>query len=159
RTGQPMIRQDDPQHRRLRGMVSRDFTARRMELLRPAVQRVVDSLVDDLVAAGEGCDFVSAFAFPLPSTVICLLLGVPNTDHAFFQQRTLTLVDWRTTPEGVQEANRELTEYMVSLVDAKDAKDAEPGDDLISRLVVEQHRAGEISKRAIADLARMMLVA
>jgi cytochrome P450 len=153
---QLMIRDDDPQHGRLRRMLNRDFMARRIELLRPSVQRLVDGLVDDLVAAGEPADLVTTFAIPLPSMVICLLLGIPYADHDFFQQRTLRVADRRTSEEGVRAANQELTEYMVRLVAAKDAA---PGDDLVSRLVVEQYRRGAISQREIADLARMILVA
>ncbi|MFC0434897.1 cytochrome P450 [Kutzneria buriramensis] len=153
---QLMIRDDDPQHGRLRRMLNKDFMARRMELLRPSVQRLVDGLVDDLIAGGEPGDLVKTFAIPLPSMVICLLLGVPYEDHGFFQQRTLRVADRRTSEEGVKAANQELSEYMMRLVAAKDA---EPGDDLVSRLVVEQYRNGAITQQEIADLARMILVA
>ena len=79
-----MLSVDPPDHSRLRRLVSAAFTPRRVEALRPHVQAMVDDLLDAIVAAGPDAtvDLVSAFAFPLPFTVICELLGVPEPDRA-----------------------------------------------------------------------------
>ena len=85
----PLIfpRLDDPEHNRLRRMMTRDFTFRRAETMRPQIQELVDGFLDDMIAAGPPADLVRAFALPVPSLVICLLLGVPYDDHEFFQRQ------------------------------------------------------------------------
>ena len=79
-----MLSVDPPDHSRLRRLVSAAFTPRRVEALRPRVQAIVDDLLDAIAAAGPDAriDLVGAFAFPLPFTVICELLGVPEPDRA-----------------------------------------------------------------------------
>src|SRR5271169_5565545 len=79
-----MLSVDPPDHTRLRRLVSGAFTPRRIEGLRPRVQTIVDDLLDDLAALGPDgpVDLVGAFAFPLPFTVICELLGVPGSERA-----------------------------------------------------------------------------
>ena len=70
-----------------------------MEALRPAVQKIVDDLIDDMLAGPSPVDLVEAFALPLPSLVICELLGVPYDDHEFFQDNTRSMVRTTATPE------------------------------------------------------------
>src|SRR5262245_27049228 len=79
-------RMDDPEHQRLRRMLTRDFTFRRAEEMRPQIQEMVDGFLDEMIAAGPPSDLVSRFALPVPSLVICLMLGVPYEDHGFFQR-------------------------------------------------------------------------
>ena len=78
---------DDPEHARLRRMVTGTFTIRRVEALRPSIQRIVDERIDALLAGPRPVDLVQAFALPVPSLVICRMLGVPYADHDFFQRR------------------------------------------------------------------------
>ena len=77
---------DDPEHARLRRMVAGTFTVRRIEALRPAHPQIVDDLISDLLAGPRPADLVSRFALPVPSLVICHLLGIPYADHDFFQR-------------------------------------------------------------------------
>lgn len=93
------IMPDDPEHARLRRMVTAPFAVKRVEALRPVVQGIVDGLVDELLAGPRPVDLVEAFALPIPSLVICELLGVPYGDHAFFQENTKTMVHRDATPE------------------------------------------------------------
>ena len=79
---------DDPEHNRLRRMMTRDFTFRRAEAMRPRIQEMVDGFIDDMIDAGPPADLVRAFALPVPSLVISLLLGVPYKDHEFFQHHS-----------------------------------------------------------------------
>ena len=78
-TSAPVIfaRVDDPEHNRLRRMMTRDFTFKRAETMRPQIQELVDGFLEDMVASGPPVDLVRAFALPVPSLVISLLLGVP----------------------------------------------------------------------------------
>ena len=78
---------DDPEHNRLRRMMTRDFTFRRAEAMRPQIQDLVDGFLDDMIASGPPADLVRDFALPVPSLVISLLLGVPYEDHEFFQRK------------------------------------------------------------------------
>jgi cytochrome P450 len=82
------ISMDDPEHAAQRRMVTAAFSIRRVEALRPAIQRIVDAQLDAMLAGPKPADLVQAFALPVPSLVICDLLGVPYTDHEFFQSHS-----------------------------------------------------------------------
>jgi cytochrome P450 len=75
---------DDPEHNRLRRMMTRDFTLRRVDAMRPQIQELVDRFLDTMTGNGPPADLVRDFALPVPSLVISLLLGVPYGDHEFF---------------------------------------------------------------------------
>ena len=154
--GISFISMDDPEHARLRRMVTGAFTVRRIEEMRPGIQRIVDTLVDEMLAGPSPADLVTAFALPVPSLVICQLLGVPYADHEFFQQASRTLVN-RDTPAEVGLATRdELTSYLDRLIGRKLA---DPGDDLLSRVAAERVAAGQLSQRELADMGLLLLVA
>src|SRR4030088_1190558 len=108
--GFSFISMDDPDHARLRRMVTGAFTIRRIEELRPAIQRIVDQRIAALLTGPRPVDLVEAFALPVPSLVICQLLGVPYADHDFFQQRTRVLVIRDQAVERVIAAEDELTQ-------------------------------------------------
>src|ERR1700680_2194271 len=78
-----MLQQDPPDHTRLRGLVVKAFTARRVEDMRPRIQQIGDRMLDRVTAQGH-MDLIADFAFPLPVTVICDMLGIPEKDHAIF---------------------------------------------------------------------------
>ena len=99
------ILMDDPEHARLRRTVTAPFSVKRVEALRPAIQQIVDGLIDDLLAGPEPADLVEAFALVLPSLVICKLLGVPYTDHGFFQENTKVFIQRDVTPQQAAEAD------------------------------------------------------
>ncbi|MFI9386594.1 cytochrome P450 [Kutzneria sp. NPDC052558] len=151
-----LIMMDDPEHGMQRRMLSKSFTFKAVEALRPMVRRIVDELIDDLLAGSNPTDLVAAFALPLPSRVICELLGVPYDGHAFFQDCSQKLFSQSCTVEETLEAHVALREYLLKLVDAKDD---EPGDDLISMLVIEQLRDGALTRTEVAELGLLMLVA
>jgi cytochrome P450 len=150
------IGMDDPDHARLRRMVTGTFAIRRVDALRPSIQRIVDEHIDALLAGPRPVDLVQAFALPVPSLVICHLLGVPYADHDFFQRRARVLVSRDATVERVRAAHDELTEYLEGVITDKLA---EPGDDLLSRLAVEHVATGELSRREAALTAVLLLIA
>ncbi|MEU9112894.1 cytochrome P450 [Streptomyces sp. NPDC048483] len=151
------IRMDPPEHTRLRRMVTREFMVKRVEALRPEIQRITDELCDAMERrAGEDVDLIEALALPVPSLVISLLLGVPYDDHDVFQRLTGTLLS-RTVPDDEREAARvELRDYLDQLVTGKEA---DPGDDILGRLIVEQQRTGEITHDEVAAFAALLLIA
>ena len=136
-------RTDDPEHNRLRRMMTRDFTFRRAETTRPQIQELVDGFIDDMIAAGPPADLVRAFALPVPSLVISLLLGVPYEDHEFFQQNSTKGLDSRSTDEEKAAAIGAMFDYMWELAALKER---EPGDDLMSRLMTDYVATGELSR-------------
>jgi cytochrome P450 len=150
------LRMDPPRHDVLRRMVTRDFMVKRIEALRPPIQELVDRLIDDMLAGDTPTDLVHALADPMPSTVICWLLGVPLEDQGFFQERSTYLFRRGVSDDVRNEKIIELSDYLYDLVDRKNA---DPGDDIISRLVVEQMRPGRLDRRGVQGMAFLMLVA
>ena len=147
---------DDPDHARLRRMVTAPFTVRRIEAMRPAVQRIVDELLDDLLAGPKPVDLVQAYALPVPSLVICELLGVPYEDHNFFQENSRVLVKRDASPEKSVAAQSRLVDYLDDLIGRKLA---EPADDLLSDLAAQRVRTGELTRRDAAAMGMLLLVA
>ncbi|WP_189821381.1 cytochrome P450 [Streptomyces finlayi] len=116
---------DDPEHNAQRRKLIPGFTLKRTAGLRPAIQATVDRLLDDMVAQGSNsADLVSAFALPVPSIVICALLGVPYEDHDFFEEASRRLLRGPGR-EDVEAARDALDAYLNALVDRKQA--SEPG--------------------------------
>jgi cytochrome P450 len=150
------VSMDDPEHARFRKMLIPYFTARHTESLRPMVTEVVGELLDRMAAGPRPVDLVEAFALPLPSMVICRMLGVPYIDHAFFHHITATQLSNRTPSDVAEAAGIELIEYLHHLVRAKIT---DPGDDLISRLVLQRLRTGELDEDQLVGMINVLLVA
>ncbi len=153
---QSFLRLDAPEHDRLRRMVTRDFTVKRVNQERPFIQGVVDRLVGAMRAGPEPTDFVEAFALPLPTEVITHLLGVPYADHAVFHRATRIQFGSTSTPDEVRASLAELTVYLDDLVGRKQA---EPQDDILSRLVTEQLEPGHINRKTLIQITRLLLSA
>ncbi|MEU9339956.1 cytochrome P450 [Streptomyces sp. NPDC048278] len=149
------IAMDDPEHATHRRMLTSRFAIRRVEAMRPAVQRIVDGLIDDMLAGPNPTDLVEALALPLPSLVICELLGVPYGDHGLFQECSKGIISRTATPEERTAAHGELSGYLDELMGRKLA---EPGDDLLSTLA-ERVRAGELTRQEAAEMGKLMLIA
>ena len=153
--GLSFITMDDPEHARLRRMVTAQFAIKRVEALRPAVQKIVDGLLDELLAGPRPVDLVEAFALPVPSLVICALLGVPYADHGFFQDNSKVLIKRSVTPEQRAAARGRLLEYLDRLLDEKIRA---PKDDLLSELA-GRVTAGEMTRREAVLMGVLMLIA
>ncbi|XVV00539.1 cytochrome P450 [Actinosynnema sp. CA-248983] len=125
------VRMDPPEHDVYRKLLAPDFTMRKARALRPWIQGIVDSALDDLADSGQPADLVKLLALPVPSTVVCGILGVPNSDHEFFQSRAAVLLHRGSTREDLRNAVMELRGYMVGLL--KD-KRQNPGDDVLTKL-------------------------
>ena len=147
---------DDPEHNRLRRMMTREFTFRRADATRPQIQELVDGFLDDMIAGGPPADLVRDFALPVPSLVISLLLGVPYEDHEFFQQNSTRGLDSGSTDEEKSTAIGAIFGYVFELVARKER---EPGDDLISRLITDYVATGALSRETAAMNAVIMLQA
>ncbi|AWS44016.1 cytochrome P450 [Streptosporangium sp. 'caverna'] len=149
------ILMDDPEHARLRRMVTAPFAIKRVEALRPAVQKITDDLIDTMLAGPKPVDLVEAFALPVPSLVICALLGVPYADHDFFQENSKTIIKRSATPEQRSAALGRLAGYLNDLLDEKLVN---PGDDMLSQLT-ERIKTGELSREGAAQMGVLLLIA
>jgi cytochrome P450 len=147
---------DSPEHAVQKRMLARDFTVRRLEEMRPAIQARVDSLIDNMLAKGPPAEIWEDLAFPVPTMVICELLGVPYQDRDYFAERSYVCTSHEVTAEEATLAGRELYDYLEQLVESKDKN---PQNDLVSRLVVEQMRHGHLSRKDTIELARFILIA
>ncbi|MEV6350837.1 cytochrome P450 [Actinoplanes sp. NPDC051851] len=146
---------DGPEHSRLRRMMSVAFTVKRVEALRPAIQRIVDDLIDRMLAGSPPCDLVAAFALPVPSLVICEMLGVPYADHEFFQRHSAVILNHDSTAQDAGRAMGELVAYLEAIVDRKLT---EPGEDVLSDMAARIH-AGEMTRRQAARMGTTLLQA
>ena len=147
---------DDPEHHRLRRMMTGVFTFRRTDAMRPRIQAIVDEHLDSMIAKGPPADLVRDFAVPVPSLVIALLLGVPPEDLELFQRHTAVGMDTKSSEEQKAQAFGAMYNYIQDLVVHKED---EPGDDLISRLVTDYVRTGQLNRATTAMTAVIMMQA
>ena len=145
------IRMDDPEHARLRRMVTKDFLVKRIEELRPGIQDIVDRAVDRMTEGRSSADLVADFALPIPSLVICLMLGVPYEDHELFQSLSRTLLDNCTTRPEAERAHAQLMGYLAELAEHKRRH---PADDILSRLAARD----DLTDQETASLGFLLLV-
>lgn len=151
----PMINNHDGEdHRRLRGLVSKAFTPRMINELRPFVRAQAERMAEEMTS-GDVCEFIESFADPLPLAVMCELLGVPSEDYDTFRLWTndiglvFSMVHGGDIVTRVEEAVVGLNGYVTSLIEEK-AKN--PGDDLISTLVTAQRNEGQVSDDELRNL-------
>jgi cytochrome P450 len=155
-----MLRLDPPDHTRIRSLVSRAFTPRAVQRLRPRIETIVKELLDDVHGAGE-LDLIEDLGYPLPVTVIAEMLGIPTEDRAQFKYwsdeiaRGLgfgPLEDERRS----QVASRQLESYLGEVVEKRRV---EPRDDLISGMVQAEEAEDKLSTQEIYSTCLLLLVA
>ncbi|MBL1091001.1 MULTISPECIES: cytochrome P450 [Streptomyces] len=151
----PLIGVDDPEHNTQRRMLIPSFSVKRTAALRPEIQRIVDELIDRMLAQGPPAELVSAFALPVPSMVICSLLGVPYADHEFFEEESRRILRGRSAEEA-EDARAKLEEYFAGLIADKEKR---PGDGLLDELIEDRLRAGALEHDELVRLAMILLVA
>jgi cytochrome P450 len=152
-----MLSADPPDHSRLRKLVTKAFTARRIEALRPRVQEISDTLLAKMVEnAGNGpMDLLDEYAFPLPITVICELIGVPDDQRDEFRAWTNTALSTGPRDEA-QAASMAMTQYLIGLVEDKRA---EPTDDLLSALLRASEDDDQLSPDEVLAMLFLLMVA
>jgi cytochrome P450 len=155
---------DPPDHTRLRKLVSRSFTPKYVEELRPRVQQIADDLLHGIEArmAAEGTrvfDVVDAYAFPLPLTVIAEMLGIPEEMRDRFRDWSNAAVEFNPAQMGDLEINQQLyafVEYMRWLIAEKRER---PGDDLVSLLVQVEEEGDRLSEEELLAMIFLLIVA
>jgi cytochrome P450 len=147
-----MLTQDPPDHTRLRGLVVKAFTARRVEDMRPRIQAIVDDSIDRVEKDGR-MDLIDDFAFRLPVIVICDMLGIPEADREIFFQRERTggrLLDPvplnRAEIDEANEGHQRSLDYFQRLFELRRR---EPGDDLTTQLVQAEEDGSKLSNEEL----------
>ena len=146
---------DAEEHTRFRRMLSKPFTFKRVEGLRPAIQQITDEHIDAMLAGPQPGDIVTALALPVPSLVISQLLGVPYEDAEMFQHHANIGLARYATGEDTVKGAVNLNKYLAELVEAKMEN---PAEDAVSDLA-ERVKAGELSVKEAAQLGTGLLIA
>ncbi|SFT66698.1 Cytochrome P450 [Actinopolyspora lacussalsi subsp. righensis] len=154
-----MLNMDPPDHTRLRKLVVKAFTARRVEALRPRIEQITGELLDEMAAtehAGDaGIDLLDEFAFPLPIRVICELLGIPEDRRDEFREWSNTVVSGQD-PQAAERAAAAMAEYLFELVAEKRRN---PMDDLLTALIEASDDADRLSGEELIAMVFLLLVA
>ncbi|GAA3123289.1 cytochrome P450 [Planomonospora alba] len=155
-----MFTSDDPDHKRLKDLVARAFTPRRIEAMRPAVEAIVTDLLDGLAAReaeapGRPVDLRSAFSFPVPTRVICDLFGVPAEQRPKMLSVMDSVLDTSSSPERAAQIRDDMFAAMHALIAAKRA---EPGDDMTSVLLSTREEDGDrLSEEELVSTLILMI--
>ncbi|MGK5552539.1 cytochrome P450 family protein [Actinomadura kijaniata] len=147
---------DGDDHRRLRGLIGKAFTPARVKALQPRIQQIVDALLDDVTAAGDGVDLVPTFTEALPVSVICELFGVPAEERPDVRRWTAALLAHTTSPEEAFATQNALQGYLHELTERKRR---EPGDDLTSGLVQARDEGDRLTTDELVGVLWLMLIA
>src|SRR5690349_4514158 len=156
-----MLNSDPPDHGRLRRLVNKAFTVRQVEGLRPRITAITTRLLDDMAdqwaqRVQPEVDLLASFAFPLPITVICELLGVPPTDREDFRAWSATIVSDTPSPDVFHAHATAMARYLMALLAAKRQQ---PGDDLLSALLAARDDEDRLSENELVSMAFLLLVA
>ena len=155
---QTFITMDPPEHGQYRRTLTKEFMAKRMQELRPLVQRSLDQLLDDMANQGGPADFIAAVALPLPSLVISLMLGVPYADHDKLQKWSGDRMDLSIAPEALTQSAKSMNEYIDALLREKE-RDPGDGSDLLSRMAIEWINPGKLSHADAVQMATLLYLA
>lgn len=153
-----MLNKDGEDHRRLRRLVTKAFTPRMVEQLRPRIQEIADELIDAVEARGE-MELVDQFAFPLPITVIAELLGIPVGDRDRFRRWTNAIVTPALTPEDVAQFGEAINEFVAYLRELFERRATTPGADLISALLQVEEGGDTLSEEELFSMVVLLIIA
>jgi cytochrome P450 len=162
--GLSMLDRDPPDHTRLRGLVSKAFTPRVVEGLRPRIQEIVDGLIARAEAAGS-MDLIEEFAYPIPVNVICEMMGVPVQDHERFKGWSLDIARgldsiWlppdSEIPRRSAAARHAISDYFRELIAQRRAS---PRGDLLSALIAAEEAGDKLNEEELLATCILILIA
>jgi cytochrome P450 len=149
---------DGDDHRRLRRLVSKAFTPKMVEQLRPRIQEIADELLDELPPSGEA-DLVDAFAFPLPIIVIAELLGIPPEDRDRFRVWSNTFVSPALGDDALGLFLEHTREFLTYLTELFERRRADPADDLVSALLQAEEQGDSLRENELFSMMILLIVA
>jgi cytochrome P450 len=150
-----MLNSDPPDHERLRRLVNKAFTPRRVEQLRPRIAAITAELLDEMSTQRE-VDLLVSFAFPLPITVICELVGIPVADRDDFRKWSASIISNTVSVEIFQADATAMVHYFMALLAAKRQ---EPADDLLSALILARDEGDRLDENELLSMMFLLLVA
>ncbi|GAA2880530.1 cytochrome P450 [Nonomuraea rubra] len=150
-----IVAMDPPEHSQHRRMITNEFTVKRVKQMRPEIQRITDRSIDEMLAGPRPADLVEALSLPVPSLVICELLGVPYADRGRFQGRTKIILSRNSTSEQRRDTALWLRQYINGLVVGKET---EPGEDLLSRLIDKYRDIDAYDRETLTGIGLLLLV-
>ncbi|SHN20697.1 cytochrome P450 [Actinacidiphila paucisporea] len=147
---------DGEAHGRLRRMLTAEFMIKNIRRIEPLIEETVIEALERMRSLGAPADLMAEFALPVPSMTVCHLLGVPYSDHDFFQHHSRVIMDRNSGPAQIEEALGALAGLIGKLAEAKRTA---PEDDLLSRLMIERVVPGELRIDELVSMAMLLLVA
>ena len=153
-----MLNRDGDDHRRLRRLVTKAFTPRMVEQLRPRIQEIADELIDAVQSRGS-MDLSAEYAFPLPITVIAELLGVPHADQDRFKEWSDAVITPAIEPEALERFFGQMGEFVEYLSDLFAARRADPQDDLVSALLAARDEQDALTEEEVFGTVVLLIVA
>jgi cytochrome P450 len=156
--GNHMLNKDGADHRRLRRLVTKAFTPRMVEQLRPRIEEIADALIDAVEARGA-MDIVEDFAFPLPITVIAELLGVPAADRDRFRTWSNAGVTPAFSPQEIERFTEHAKAFVAYLQELFEERRAHPGSDLISALVQAEDGGDTLNEQELCSMVALLIIA
>ncbi|QXE35926.1 cytochrome P450 [Streptomyces sp. GMY02] len=155
RTETSFIGYDGDEHINTRRKAALTFTSRQVRKLRPRIEQIVDDHIDRMLSMSPPVDMHHLFSLPVPMTVICELLGIPDDKHDFFIKHGTALLGGHSTPEERQAAIVEVNAYVAELIQLKKR---EPGEDLLSRAMADYQASGEeYTDRDLFNMVRLLM--
>ena len=153
-----MLNRDGEDHRRLRRLVTKAFTPKVVEQLRPRIQAIADELLDAVETRGS-MDLSAEYAFPLPITVIAELLGVPTADQRRFEEWSNAIITPAIAPEALERFFGQMGEFVAYLTDLFAARRADPQDDLVSALLAARDESDALTEEEVFGTVVLLIVA
>ena len=153
---QHMLNLDPPDHTRLRRLVVKAFTPRRVAALRPRISSITGELLDSMADDPAETDLIEVFAFPLSVTVICELIGIPVDDRDSFREWSATLLSSRETRRNSRAAAVAMHDYFTDMVAERRRS---PADDLLSALIAVRDSGDSLSEHELLSMMFLLLVA
>lgn len=152
-----MLFADMPEHRRLRGIVSKAFTPRMIEGLRGRIQEITDELLEETAGQNQ-INLIDEFAFPLPIIVICEILGIPTEDRDKFRIWSNSMIEGSNGKyaENLEQNMRDFAQYLKQRIAIVRES---PGDDLISQLVIAEEQGDQLSEKELYGVVSLLIIA
>jgi cytochrome P450 len=154
RNERAFVGMDNPAHDAYRRMFTREFSYKRIRALVPQISQIAHRLIDDMLEGGPPADLIPALAVKFPSLVMSALFGSPYEDHEFIIGCAVARHGLTQSPEDAELKARELAAYCRRLIEAKEAH---PGDDMVSRIIDEHEKPGRLSRDDFAEIGAMIL--
>lgn len=147
---------DPPEHDVYRRMLAPEFIVKRVEALRPAIVASVEELIGAMLAKGPVVDLVEMLGIPVPALVTCTLLGVPYEKRDYFVSCVDTFLGGHSTKEQVMAGRAQLRAFLAELIEKRAGA---PGEDLLSRVITDHVKTGNLTAEQLVGFAELLLTA